>query len=115
MHDCRMTGPCVEKDAPILTFENGVWSCVSSAINPEEKTIRTERAKVRLDGFDAEKMEFVYFRELRVLGWKAAELRKYLSLEGLECRVNSGGWEMEFTDAFTAEGEYLFRGLVWRK
>ena len=74
MHDCRATGLRIEKDALILTFEDGVWACAGSANNPGEKTIRTGRAEVRLDGFTAEETELVYFRDLRFFGWKAAEL-----------------------------------------
>ena len=29
MHDCRATGLRIEKDALILTFEDGVWACAS--------------------------------------------------------------------------------------
>lgn len=115
MHDCRATGLRIEKDALILTFEDGVWACAGSAINPCEKTIRTGRAEVRLDGFTAEETELAYFRELRFFGWKAAELRKHLTLDALERCVNSGRWELEFKDAFSAGCAYLFRGLVWQK
>ena len=92
MHDCRATGLRIEKDALIFTFEDGVWACADSANNPGEKTIRTGRAEVRLDGFTAEETELAYFRELRFFGWKAAELRKHLTLEALERCVNSGRW-----------------------
>lgn len=73
------------------------------------------QAEVRLDGFTAEETELAYFRELRFFGWKAAELRKHLTLEALERCVNSGRWELEFKDAFSAGCAYLFRGLVWQK
>ena len=115
MHDCRATGLRIEKDALILTFEDGIWACAGSAANPGEKTIRTGRADVRLDGFAAEETELVYFRKLRFFGWKAAELRKRLTLEELERSVNSGRWELEFKDAFSTGRAYLFRGLVWQK
>ena len=65
MHDCCATGLRIEKDTLILTFEDGVWACAGSAVNPGEKTIRTGRAEVRLDGFTAEETELAYFRELR--------------------------------------------------
>ena len=89
MHDCRATGLRIEKDALIFTFEDGVWACAGSAVNPCEKTIRTCRAEVRLDGFTAEETELAYFRELRFFGWKAAELRKHLTLEALPSRAFS--------------------------
>lgn len=115
MHDCRATGLRIGKGTLIFTFEDGVWACAGSAINPCEKTIRTGRADVRLDGFNAEETELAYFRELRFFGWKAAELRKRLTLEELERSVNSGRWELEFKDVFSAGCAYLFRGLVWQK
>ena len=43
MHDCCATGLRIEKDTLILTFEDGVWACAGSAVNPGEKTIRTGR------------------------------------------------------------------------
>ena len=96
MHDCRATGLRIERGALVLTFEDGVWACAGSANNPCEKTIRTGRAEVRLDGFTAEETALAYFRDLRCFGWKAAELRKHLTLEALERCVNSGRWELEF-------------------
>lgn len=115
LHDCVVN--CVEIFDNILslTLDDGFWMLADSKFNSCGETVRTDKSKIIFDDFDENLSVFYVFKRHYFLGKRICTTRKRVKMQKLFEKINSGEWEIEFSDQYYAFHRVLFFGSVTTK
>lgn len=115
LHDCVVNTIEHIDNFLSLTLDNGFWVLKDSKYNSCEQTVRTDKSKINFIGFDENLSVCYVFKSHYIFGKCICTTRKRLSFDTLFRKINSGEWEIEFSDQYNTYHRNLFFGGITTK
>lgn len=112
-HDCRATQARIDNHDLWFEFADGFWICGDTKNNRHDKTLRTDRARLRISGYDIS--DVYIFKDIRLFRRLVSTQRISIDLNTLLKNINSGKWALEFIYEYHTFQGVMFLCYIWFK
>lgn len=112
LHNCLVTKMENNNGDLNIEFKDGFWIVGKSQYSGLEETVATDLSKISFVDCDFEDIKISLFLEYGLFHKTFIIRRKFISLEKLILKINSGEWKLEIIDEYYGYRSTLFNCAV---
>ncbi len=112
LNDCVIKNMKTTDNLLSFPFDDGFWMIARTKYNSYEEAVQTDKSEINFIDFDKNMSVFFIFKRHCLFGKHIYTTRKKVDLDKVFERINSGEWEIEFSDQYFSKRRVLFFGSV---